>query len=168
MAIPLQSKHSSNELEALLHKNKDELMKTRIKILLLIKKGFSRKEVSERLSVNIDTITDVIKRYNKNGLESLKTNKGGRPEGNPVWDNTIFEELIKEIDKQNTYWSIPIMQEWIQKNYKESIPEQTVWYRMNKMNGMSYKSSRPHPYLGNEERQDIFKKKGYRILSKIR
>jgi transposase len=167
MAIPLENKHSYDELKALLHQNKDELMKTRVKILLLIKRDFSRKEVSERLSVNIDTVTDVIKRYNKNGLKSLKTNKGGRPEGNPLWDSKIFDKLIEEIDKQDKYWSIPIMQDWIQKNYQKSIPEQTVWYRMNKMNGMSYKSSRPHPYLGSEEKQDIFKKKGYRILSKI-
>jgi hypothetical protein len=35
------------------------------------------------------------------------------------------------------------------------------------MNNMSYKSARPHPYLGNKEKQDVFEKKGYRILSKI-
>lgn len=167
MAIPLENKHSYEELKSLLIKNKDELMKTRVKILLLIKKDFSRKEISERLSVNIDTITDIVKRYNKNGFKSLKTNKGGRPDGNPIWANNIFTKLIEEIDKQDTYWSIPIMQNWIQKNYKESIPEQTVWYRMNKMNGMSYKSSRPHPYLGDQKKQDMFKKKGFRILSKI-
>lgn len=167
MAIPLENKHSHEELKALLKKNKDELMKTRIKILLLIKKGFSRKEISERLSVNIDTVTDVVKRYNKNGAESLKTNKGGRLEGNPVWDSQIFDKLVAEIDKQDKYWSIPIMQEWILKNYKETVPEQTVWYRMNKMNGMSYKSSRSHPYKGDKEKQGMFKKKGYRILSKI-
>lgn len=166
MLIPLADKHSYAELKSLLAKNKDELMKTRIKILLLIKQSFSRKDISERLRVNIDTITDVVKRYNKNGIDSLKTNKGGRPEGNPVWDSKIFEKLIKDIDKQDQYWSIPKMQEWIQKHYKKSIPEQTVWYRMNKMNNFSYKSSRSHPYLGNKEKQGVFKKKGYRILSK--
>ena len=77
------------------------------------------------------------------------------------------EELVKEIAKQDKYWSIPIMQEWIQNHYKKAVPEQTVWYRMNKMNRMSYKSSRPHPYLGDKAKQDNFKKKGYRILSKI-
>jgi transposase len=168
MAIPLQNKHTSEKLQSLLKQNKDELMKTRIKILLLVKKDLSRIEIAERLSVNLDTITDVVKRYNQNGLESLKTNKGGRPNGNPVWDNKIFDKLIVEIDKQDKYWSIPKMQEWIVENFQVNIPEQTVWYRMNKMNNFSYKSSRPHPYLGNKEKQDVFKKKGFRILSKIR
>ena len=167
MAIQLENKHSYETLKSLLENNKDELMKTRVKILLLIKKSFSRKEISGRLSVNIDTITDVVKRYNQNGVSSLKTNKGGRPEGNPIWDAKIFDKLVEEINKQDRYWSIPLMQEWIEQNYKKSIPEQTVWYRMRKMNRMSYKSSRPHPYLGNKTKQDNFKKKGYRILSKI-
>jgi transposase len=159
MKILLKHTNTYEELKSLLIKNKDELMKTRIKILLLVKKELTRKEISERLSVNIDTITDIIKRYNQKGIPSLKTNKGGRLNGNPVWDSKIFDQLIIEIDKQDRYWSIPLMQEWIHKNYQVNIPEQTVWYRMNKMNRFSYKSSRPHPYLGNREKQESFKKK---------
>jgi len=152
MAIILECKNSYEELKFLLKKNKDELMKSRIKILLLIKKDVSRKEISERLSVNKGTITNVVKRYNQNGLESLRTNKGGRPEGNPLWDDNIFEGLVKEIEKQDRYWSLPIMKEWIQKHYQKAISEKTVWYRMRHMNQMSYKSSRPHPYLGDKKK----------------
>lgn len=160
MAIILKDTHTSEQLKNLLHKNKDELMKTRIKILLLVKKGLLRKEIVEQLSVNTDTITDVIKRYNEKGIESLKTNKGGRPEGNPIWDDKIFNDLTVEIDKQAEYWSIPKMQAWITKHFSVSIPEQTVWYRMFKMERFSFKSARPHPYKGNKEKQDAFKKKG--------
>lgn len=156
--LKLKDTHSSQEFQSLLKNNKDELMKTRIKILLLIKKGLLRKEISERLSVHVDTITDVVRRYNKNGLESLKTNKGGHPKGNPKWEHSIFEALCKEIDKGG-YWSIPRMQEWITKNHEKEIPEQTVWYRMDQLN-YSYKSSRPHPVQGDRERQESFKKGG--------
>lgn len=159
MAIILKNSHTSEQLKALLTTSKDELTKTRIKILLLVKKGKLRREIVEQLSVNADTITDVIKRYNLNGLESLKVNKGGRPNGNPVWNNEIFEKLIIEIDKQAEYWSIPKMQTWIEKNHQVNIPEQTVWYRMFKINRFSFKSARPHPYKGNKEKQDAFKKK---------
>jgi transposase len=159
MAILLQDTHTSEQLKTLLSKSKDELTKTRIKILLLVKKGLLRKDIVERLSVNIDTITDVIKRYNLHGEKSLQINKGGRPEGNPVWDNTIFVKLIEKIDKQDQYWSIPKMKKWITDNHTEEIPEQTIWYRMFKMNRFSFKSARPHPYKGNKEKQDVFKKK---------
>lgn len=58
-------------------------------------------------------------------MDALAMSKGGRPEGNPRWDISIFEKLIKEINKGG-YWSIPLMQEWIKTNHKKEIPEQTV------------------------------------------
>ncbi len=42
---------------------------------------------------------------------------------------------------------------------KVSIPETTVWYNMTNVCNMSYKSARPHPYLGDKEKQEEFKKK---------
>lgn len=160
MKIELQNKHGSEELKALLKNNKDELMKTRIKILLLVKKNLLRKDISERLSVHVDTIADVIRRYNLKGIESLKTNKGGRKEGNPKWDKQIFQDLKEEINKQKEYWSIPKMVKWIKDNRKEDIPEITVWYNMtSKVINMSYKSARTHPQKGDREEQDVFKKK---------
>lgn len=157
--IQLEEKHSYQELKTLLNKNKDELMKTRIKILLLVKKGKQRKQIAEQLSVHTDTITDVIKRYNLNGVDSLPTNKGGRKEGNPKWDIKIFDDLKIEINKQDQYWSIPKMVEWISKHKQENIPENTVWYHMTKSLNMSYKSARPHPLLGDKAKQEDFKKR---------
>lgn len=87
----------------------------------------------------------------------LISNKGGRPEGNPKWDTAIFDALVKEIDTKKGYWSIPRMQQWIREHHKKEIPEQTVWYRMDKLN-YSYKSARPHPVQGNKEKQEAFKK----------
>ena len=49
------------------------------------------------------------------------------------------------------------MMEWIEQRFKKEIPEQTIWYQLDKR-GYSYKSSRPHPYLGNKEKQESFKK----------
>ena len=94
------------------------------------------------------------------GFSALASNKGGRPEGNPKWDAEIFEALAKKIDKGG-YWSIPRMQEWINKHRQKDIPEQTVWYRMDQLN-YSYKGARPHPAQGNKEKQDSFKKGGLR------
>lgn len=165
--IKLQNKHSFKRLQSILKITVDPLERNRIKVIMELKEGKTKKEIAEVFKMERGTIIDWVKAYNQKGILGLKTNKGGRPEGNPVWNNQIFDELAKEIDKQDQYWSIPLMQDWISKNYQETIPEQTVWYRMNKMNGFSYKSSRPHPYKGNKEKQEVFKKKDYRILSKI-
>ena len=120
------------------------------------KKGKKRYEIVEQLTVDAKSVTTWLARYNEGGADALVSNKGGRPEGNPKWDGSVFEALAKEIDKGG-YWSIPRMKEWIAKHHNKEIPEQTVWYRMDQL-AYSYKSARPHPTQGSKERQDAFKK----------
>lgn len=144
------------ELKEKLRSAPDEAFKIRVKVIRLALSGSKRYEITERLAVDPKSITTWIQRYNKHGTSGLLTNKGGRPNGNPKWDTTIFTALAKEIDKGG-YWSIPRMQEWLKEHKQEIIPEQTVWYRMDKL-GYSYKGARPHPVKGDKERQATFKK----------
>ncbi|MBU0723065.1 winged helix-turn-helix domain-containing protein [Patescibacteria group bacterium] len=109
------------------------------------------------------TVLYWVTTYNKGGVDALKMSKGGRPEGNPVWDTKIFNKLIKEIDKGGTYWSIPLMKEWIAKKHKKDIPINTIWYHVKQFN-YSYKSARSHPYKGNKEKQEIFKKRALQSI----
>ena len=162
--IILQNKHSVKQLLKILHKATEPLERNRIKVLIDLKNGKTKAEIAEVFQMERGTILDWIKAYNKDGLKGLKTNKGGRPEGNPIWSDKIFENLEKEIDKQGQYWSIPLMVTWIKKKYKKDIPEQTVWYRMVKMSNFSHKSSRPTPYLGDKKKQVEFKKKVYQVF----
>ena len=118
--------------------------------------GKKRFEIVERLTVDAKSVTTWLQRYNEKGTPALLSNKGGRPEGNPKWDTTIFTDLAKEIEKGG-YWSIPRMQEWLTTHKKKSVPEQTVWYRMDQL-GYSYKSAKPSPIGGNKEKQADFKK----------
>lgn len=136
----------------------DEAYKTRLKAILLAKRGKKRYEIVAQLTVDAKSVTTWLARYNEGGTPSLVSHKGGRPEGNPKWDIAIFEALAREIDKGG-YWSIPRMQAWIRAHRREDIPEQTVWYRMDQLH-YSYKSARPHPAQGNGERQEAFKKGG--------
>ena len=117
--------------------------------------------MSEELVVSQKSLGVWLSRYNEKGINALASNKGGRPEGNPKWDTAIWETLGDTLKTQGGYWSIPKMQEWIENKYKKSIPEQTVWYHLDKL-GFSYKSSRPHPYKGDKDRQEAFKKGGLR------
>ena len=158
--IKLLNKHSVKELKKALKITKDEGQKTRLKLIIAVKQGKSRKTIAEELHVHNDTISDNVRRYNKSGVNGLTTNKGGRPEGNPKWDKEIFKDLTKEIDKQDKYWSIPIMVEWIKKHKDKNIPYNTVWYHMHGLE-YTYKSARPHPYKGEKDKQESFKKGGF-------
>jgi transposase len=147
---------TESELRVKLAHAHDEAFKTRLKAVLLALSGKKRFEIVERLTVDASSVTLWLHRYNEKGTVALATNKGGRPEGNPKWDQSLFDELARAIDKGG-YWSIPRMQEWLKKNKKKEIPEQTVWYRMDQLK-FSYKSARPTPIGGSKEKREDFKK----------
>jgi len=155
--LHIEDQHESvDTIKQTLRRSTDEAYKTRLKAIILAKLGRRRYEIVEQLVVDPTSVTLWVQRYNQAGIEALKTNKGGRPKGHPKWDTTIFTALAKELDKGG-YWSIPRMMEWLKEHTQETIPEQTVWYRMDKL-GYSYKGARPHPVKGDQERQKTFKK----------
>jgi len=153
-----EHQESVDTIKKELRRSTDEAYKTRLKAIILAKSGKRRYEIVEQLVVDPTSVTLWVQRYNKKGIKTLVTNKGGRPKGNSKWNPDIFTQLTKEIDKGG-YWSIPRMQKWITKHHQVDIPEQTVWYRMDKLD-YSYKSARPHPVKGDKERQETFKKGG--------
>jgi len=53
-----------------------------------------------------------------------------------------------------------MMQDWLHTIKGADIPEQTVWYRMDKLK-YSYKSGRPCPVQGDQKKQESFKKGPY-------
>ncbi len=155
-AINVEQKDSVTKLQKAIKSSRDAGQKTRLRAIIKLKQGETRTTLSKEFVVNRSTISYWIEQYNAGGISALVFNKGGRPKGSPKWNTDIFTELSREIDKGG-YWSIPRMQAWIQKKYKKDIPEQTIWYRMDKQ-GYSYKGARPHPCQGDKEKQDMFKK----------
>jgi transposase len=154
--VPIQRTERIASLRRVIKKSSDPAQKTRIRAIISIKEGTPRKSVATEYVISPTTLISWVVAYNKGGTDALIFSKGGRPLGNPKWSDDIFSTLAKEIDKGG-YWSVPRMQEWLKKEYRKDIPEQTVWYRMDQLN-YSYKSARPHPVQGNKERQETFKK----------
>lgn len=154
----LVSRHTLAQLVEAKNKSSDDGQKLRLRAIINIKKGKLIKQVSEELLVSRRSVSTWQNLYNRKGVVGLASNKGGRPEGNPKWDTEIFDTLGDAITKTGGYWSIPTMQEWIRSEYHETIPEQTIWYHLVRTLKFSYKSARPHPYKGNRELQESFKK----------
>ena len=154
--IELAPYHSISALEKAAKAARDPGEKTRLGAILLRKQGKTPQEIAKIMAITDRSVTGWINAYNAGGKEALATKPSGRREGNPKWDAAHFEKLAKEIDKGG-YWSVPRMQEWLTKQRKVNIPEQTVWYRMDQLQ-YSYKSARPHPVQGNREQQETFKK----------
>ena len=155
--ITLLRRDSIANLRRAIRESDDEEQKTRLRAIISIKEGSTRTEAARAFVVSRTSVISWIAAYNEGGVAALKMSKGGRPEGNPVWDTAIFDALAKEIDKGGRYWSAPLMQEWIREHYEKDIPGNTVWYHVKGLS-YSYKSARPHPHKGNAEAQQAFKK----------
>lgn len=153
----LASSHTLAELAVIKSKSSDEGQKLKLRAIINIKKGKKVKQVAEDLLVSRQSLSAWQRIYNDEGIEGLATNKGGRPEGNPTWDENIFIALTEHVEKTGGYWSVPLMQKWIEGKYKKTIPLQTIWYHLCLLE-FSYKSARPHPYKGDRKRQELFKK----------
>lgn len=153
----LASSHTLAELMELKKMSSDEGQKLKLRAIINIKKGKKVKEVAEDLLVSRQSLSAWQRIYNSEGVEGLLTNKGGRPEGNPIWDEQIFTALTEHVEETGGYWSVPLMQKWIEGKYSKTIPLQTIWYHLY-LKEFSYKSARPHPYKGDPKRQESFKK----------
>ena len=156
-SIKIKKRHTAGELQNHLKTIVDEKQKLRVRAIISLLKGSTRTETAHNLSVNQDSVTDWVKKYNKSGISGLETHKPGKKQGDTKWSENIFTTLTKEIDKQKQYWSLLNMTEWIKSKYKKDIPDATIWYRLQKLN-YSHKSSRPSPYLGDKAKQEEFKK----------
>ena len=153
--IKLKDTHSIAELQDTIKKSNDEGQKTRLRTIIKLKKGGTRTSIAKELVINRKTLLSWIKKYNEGGVEALLVSKGGRSKGNLKWDEKIFKKLANEIKKGGKYWSLRIMQDWIQEKEGVLVPIPTIWYHMQVL-GFTYKSLRPHPYLGNKEKQEDF------------
>ena len=157
--IHLKEKHTISELKTAIKKSNDEGQKTRLRALIKLKQGSTRTAIAKEFVIDQKTLRFWIKEYNEKGIKALIVSKGGRPEGNPKWDKKVFKVLIKEVKKSEKCWTIPLMKDWVLKKKKKEIPESTIWYHLQILD-FSYTSLRPHPYLGDKKKQEIFKKKG--------
>lgn len=160
-ALSLNTRDTVAQLRRAVASSCDEAQKTRIRAIIRLKEKATRTTVARDFVVDRDTVTNWVAAYNAGGIAALKMSKGGRKEGNPLWDTAIFDDLIQEIDKGGRYWSVPLMQEWIKEKYREEIPENTVWYHVTGLD-YTYKSARPHPMKGDPGKQESFKKGGLR------
>lgn len=154
--VELRAHDTIISLESALKRAHEPIMRTRIKAIVLRKRGLDPQEIADRLLISDRAVRQWVTVYNEKGLTGLTPKPAGRKKGDVMWDASVFEELAKEIDKGG-YWSVPKMQEWLREHHNKEIPEQTVWYRMDQLK-YSYKSARPHPVQGNKEKQDTFKK----------
>lgn len=101
-------------------KERDAKLLRRYQCLSMLHENYPKKEVANLLGVNIDTITDWVKIFNKSGLAGLGLfNYQGR---RPSSLDQIKNELIDLVKKEHIN-TIVQLQAKIKSNYKLDIEE---------------------------------------------
>ncbi len=157
MTLKLENHDTEEELEKEIKSSKNCRYQLRLRAILMLKQGIKPGLIKKALIISDPTYSEWIRKYNNSGKEALKKYGSGRKEGNPVWDQSIFDELFKNLDCMEEYWSVIKMQKWIKDSYDVSIPCSTIDYKLHKAN-YSWKTSRPSPYKGDAVKQEDFKK----------
>lgn len=158
MNIKLADYNTIEELQYEARWSKDGRYQLRVNTIILVKQREKRANILSKMMISKNTYYHWIHTYNIGGLEALKNiKKTGRKEGNPKYDDKIFKELFQKLDMMDEYWSIPKMQKLVLELHKISVPYETMRMRVKRA-GYSYKSNRPSPYKGDENKQEHFKK----------
>jgi len=166
MALKLKNNNTLEELKKEMRKATDGRYQLRINTIILLKEGERSSKIQERLLIGSDTYCRWLRSYNEGGMEALKNIRiTGRKEGNPEYDNYIFEELFKRLDLMQEYWSVIKMQKLVKELHNIEVPNETMRMRVKRA-GYSYKSNRPSPYKGDAVKQEEFKKTDSKMWSK--
>lgn len=156
--ITLNRQHTETEIEHEIRRTRDGQYRLRLQAIRLVMDGLSSSKITKQLMIQPRTLFRWVKWYNTKGFKGIKeVSKGGRPEGNPKWDDAIFKALFAKLDAMEEFFSVPKMAAWIAAEYGVEIPERTIHFRLTS-NGYSFKSSRPNPYKGDPDLQAAFKK----------
>jgi len=166
MALKIENHNTLKELKQEMRKATDGRYQLRINTIILLKEGEKSSQIRERLLIGSDTYCRWIRSYNDGGLEALKSIKiTGRKEGNPEYEDYIFEELFQKLDLMQEYWSVIKMIKFVKDLHNIEVPNETMRMRVKRA-GYSYKSNRPSPYKGDKVKQDEFKKTDLKMWSK--
>jgi len=153
--LEVKNHNTIEELKKEIREAKNGRYALRVQCIKLKKEGKRTKEIEEALLISRDAVSRWVRRYNKEGLEGLKSKKPtGRKE---KWNDDLFKELFEELNKNRGFWTIKKMQKFIKEKHNIKIPEESLRRKIHKAK-YSWKTSRPNPYKGDKQKQEEFKK----------
>jgi transposase len=160
MGLTITNNHTIEEIRKEMRSAVDGRYLSRLRLIetLVENPNISVKEIIKRLMISTATLYDWKKRYEIDGFDGLRRIRpNGGNHNKPKISHESLQALFNEIDKQDKYWSVKIMTEWLCERHNVIINKEALRYHLNK-NGYSYKSSRPIPIKGKKEIGEDFKK----------
>ena len=124
-------------------REKDKKACIRLLCAIKKKKGYSLNDISEILEIPISTVSDYLKRFDKN-LDSLYDSKC---QSRPTRLNTKQQEILinslknspEKFGYYSKFWTIKVIKHYINKNFKESFSNQGIRKMLKRLGFKHYK-----------------------------
>ena len=153
---------SLEQIEKKYNEEKNAKAKIRLQCALLRKKGKSQPYISEVTSLSITTISDILRRFEKRGIDGCYAIK---QKGQPKKLSTIQRTKLKRIVSKSplksglpfVIWTTKLVQYIIQKEFKVDYVAMQV-HRLLKSMKITLQKARPEHIKANKKLQAQFKK----------
>lgn len=119
-------------------KEKDSSIKQRLHLLLLLREGYTQREVSDMLHISVGKVPFWKARFEKEGIEGLKNKqRSGRP---TKLSKKIISSLSKQLKNIKSKEEEIIIAGWNTKQIKNIIQEETgISYTVRHVRRLSHK-----------------------------
>ncbi|MBR1444065.1 MAG: winged helix-turn-helix domain-containing protein [Firmicutes bacterium] len=138
---------------------KDKRISRRLKVIQYSYEGLTNKAISEKLDYNEAYITQILKKFKKEGLDEFTKNKykANRSYMSIETEERILSKFEGEAEKGNII-SVKEIRKEIEEEIGRKTPDNYVYRLLNRHNWRKVLPRRKHPKSASKEEQDSSKK----------
>ena len=153
---------SLEQIEKKYNEEKNAKAKIRLQCALLRKKGKNQSYISEVTSLSITTISDILRRFEKRGIDGCYAIKQkGQPKKLSAIQRTKLKRIVSKSPRKSglpyVIWTTKLVQYIIQKEFKVDYVAMQV-HRLLKSMKITLQKARPEHIKANKKLQAQFKK----------
>ncbi len=156
----LKLQHTVKELKTHYQKCRDAVESRRTQVIWLLAEGKKHHEVKILTAYSDWSVRDIIARYNKKGLQGLKSQYGGSC-GAPTMlskqEQLLLDKALESDPIDGGRWNGRKVVAWIKENLDKEISLSSCYNYLHKLN-FGLKHPRPRHKLANLAEQEEFKK----------
>lgn len=162
--VQVQGPLSIADLEEKYRSSTKAVEKERWRVVWLIKRGMTTKEVSDVTAYNVRRVRHIVARYNEHGDQAMidkRCDNKGRPPRLGASLQAKLDQALSQPPPDGGLWSGPKVARWIEKHTENRAERQLGWDYLQRL-GYSLQIPRRCHIKADQAEQDDFKKNSER------
>ena len=119
------------ELEKKIKSSREPVARQQMKVILLLMKGLTQKEVAHRCNYSAAWVHTIVRRYNEQGVKALRDHRRdnpGRPYRLSGEVRAEMKKLLEQPPQKGGLWTGPLLVEWVrERTGDDTIDSKRGW-----------------------------------------